>query len=232
MKIVRRAEQLVWHEGAESVKLLHLSDLHVKWKGRSLRHVETAIHQSAPDLIAMTGDYYDTPWGAGPLLDFVKRVAQHCPVYWISGNHDRWFGAGPLRQLRQVGRCYCVDDQAWIYRSRTGRSYELISWAQHRLDSHPPRPGQRRIVLLHNPEHITTERLPGCDLLLAGHLHGAQFIFRQCADGRFFPGNLLYRWCGDRHQVGAATVIVSRGLGDTLPLRFRCPKEMVFVEIR
>ena len=232
MKICLRREKLPWHQGQASLNILHLSDLHLKWKGRSLCQVEPLIAALQPDVIAMTGDYYDTPRGAAVFLAFVERVSRRCPVYWIRGNHDRWLPAKSLQQLRQLPQTFCVDDQACTYRSPGGTLYEIVSWAQH-LSVLPQRnAGQRRIVLLHNPERIAVDRLAGCDLLLAGHLHGAQFIFRRCHDGSFFPGNLLYRWCGDRHEIDATTVIVSKGLGDTLPLRFRCPKEVVFVEIR
>lgn len=53
-------------------------------------------------------------------------------------------------------------------------------------------------------------RRAGFDLVLAGHLHGGQLV---------------------RFELGPTTLIVSRGAGDSLPLRWRCPREVVLCEI-
>jgi predicted MPP superfamily phosphohydrolase len=233
MKISLRCEQIRWRQGMENLKLLHLSDLHVKWNGRVLWQIEKEITQITPDVIVMTGDYHDTPRGAAHFHDFVERISGLHPVCWISGNHDRWFGDRHEKRLLEIKNAHFVDDASWVFTSSAGHRYRFLSWSLHSAGVHQTMdPDERRIVLLHNPEEIVAEHLAGCDLLLAGHLHGGQFILHECTDGSFFPGNLLYHWCCDRREVGNTSVIVSKGLGDTLPLRFRCPKELVCVEIQ
>lgn len=231
MKITIRRERLTWHEGKEKLRLMHLSDFHLKWMGRRIPRIEAAIAEEKPDLVVMTGDYWDTPRGGRLFAAFLERVAAVVPVCWILGNHDRWFGSGLIDKLVQIPAAHCVDNQSAEFMSTRGFRYQLVSWKDHQQSRSSSAEGERRIVLLHNPREITEEHLHSCDMVLAGHLHGGQFILGRSATGDFFPGCLLYRWCGDRYEVQGSTIIVSRGLGDTLPLRFRCPHEVVVIDI-
>lgn len=224
-----RHEALAWFDGEDGLKLLHLSDFHIKGSRRRLDEIERWIATVKPDVIALTGDYFDTVTGANLFVDFLQRVAGGYPVYWVSGNHDRWYGDGPLNRLHQVANAFCIDVKPALWRTKGGAPIRFCSWPCHLVT--PKQVGERRVVLLHNPEEIKEDRLEGCDLLLAGHLHGGQFVLWRNAMGDLFPGRLLYRWCCERRDLAETTVIVSKGLGDTLPMRFRCPHEVVVVSI-
>ena len=69
-------------------------------------------------------------------------------------------------------------------------------------------------------------RQRGYDLVLAGHLHGCQIVAFEYQD-RLFPGALFYPYCYLSHQQGATRLIVSRGVSDLVPIRWRCPREVV-----
>lgn len=84
---------------------------------------------------------------------------------------------------------------------------------------------------MHNPEKINDKELANIQVILAGHLHGGQFIFFKTKKKENFPGCLLYKHCSDRKQIHNTTIIVSKGLGDTFPFRLNCPKEMVKILI-
>jgi hypothetical protein len=45
--------------------------------------------------------------------------------------------------------------------------------------------------------------------------------------GRLYPAAWFYRWHGLRFAEGGAVLLVSRGAGDTLPVRFNCPREVI-----
>jgi predicted MPP superfamily phosphohydrolase len=49
--------------------------------------------------------------------------------------------------------------------------------------------------------------------------------------GRLYPGAFLYRWNGLRFHENGSTLVVSRGVRDTLPLRWNCPREVILVEV-
>ena len=226
-----RNERVFWHKGAERLRLMQLSDFHCKGFGGRLLEVEAIIADEKPDVILMTGDYYDTPGGARLFVEFLERISDSVPVYWVEGNHDRWFGRGWVRQLAEVKTALCVDDQERMFVSKRGFCYRFVSW-RHWLEGGASKSSLvRQIMLVHNPEEMCSDRLDGCDLVLAGHLHGGQFVLGKTRNRSYFPGSLLYRWCGDRYDLDDTTIIVSRGLGDTLPIRFRCPHEVVIVEV-
>ena len=49
--------------------------------------------------------------------------------------------------------------------------------------------------------------------------------------GLLYPGALLYRYNGLRFARERTTMLVSRGVHDTLPLRWNCPREVLLVEV-
>jgi predicted MPP superfamily phosphohydrolase len=66
--------------------------------------------------------------------------------------------------------------------------------------------------------------------VLAGHLHGGQCVLAT-RRGRLYPAAWIYRWHGLRFEEAGAVMLVSRGVGDTLPVRFNCPREVILCEI-
>lgn len=84
------------------MKLMHLSDLHLgkRVNGFSMiadqRHVLEQILELAgeakPDAALLCGDIYDKTVPSAEAVElfdeFLSRLAEHCPVYLISGNHD------------------------------------------------------------------------------------------------------------------------------------------------
>ena len=224
MKPVIRRERLCWHGGRENLKIAHLSDLHVKWSRARLDHLAGRLREENPGLVLLTGDYYDTAKGARLVGEFLQDIAARYPVYWITGNHDHWHGPKLLRLLQNAPGALQVDDGVHDFESAAGFRYQILSWHTLTRIPSPPPPAEenaRRIVLLHNPEDLGRAPTFHGDLLLAGHLHGGQFVLWHTRHGHAFPANLLYRWCCPRVDLEHGTVIISSGLGDTVPLRFR-----------
>jgi predicted MPP superfamily phosphohydrolase len=92
-------------------------------------------------------------------------------------------------------------------------------------------PVRNAIVLIHNPRPIIEALVVMPVLILAGHLHGGQWVLWKDAKGAGWPPAMFYPWCGDRWALQEGHLIVSRGLGDTFPMRIRCPREMVIIDI-
>jgi hypothetical protein len=85
------------------------------------------------------------------------------------------------------------------------------------------------IAVLHEP--VSPEKLKHrCHLAFAGHLHGCQFVFWQHGND-LYPGKLFYRNNFIERRIGRFAYFISRGLGDTLPIRFNCPREIVRVVV-
>jgi len=225
MNIQLREETLAWHKGQESLTLLHISDIHVRFSKGILEKLKAIILQHHPDLIIFTGDYFDIPRGAHLFRDFLCTISLSYKIVFIRGNHDFVYGSRIANLLIGIPNCHCVESSVYTFISRNGFVYNITSWEQrHRLKQQT---AEKNIVLIHNPEKLKENEMEGIDLILAGHLHGGQFILFSTAASNHFPGCLLYKHCTDRKQLTSTTLIVSKGLGDTFPLRFNCAKEVI-----
>ena len=218
--------------GRERIRIAHLSDLHLWFGDRKLRVIEQAVAAWQPDVLALTGDYADTPMGRRLMIDWLRQMAGIRPVCWVAGNHDHWGGGSFIQKLETLSHAHAIDrTDAWI-QGNGGSRYRFTSLTRAGGVSATATTREPTIVLLHDPASIRRENLPvGADcLLLAGHLHGGQITLWRDRDGRPQPASSCYRWLVDRATIGGTTLIVSRGLGDTLPVRFRAPKEIVMID--
>lgn len=229
MEIVKRNEKLNLFDGKENLSIFHISDIHLRYATVKLEKIESIIVLNKPDLIILTGDYYDLPKGAYNFRAFLCEISKTNTVIFIKGNHDTIYGTKISNLLLDIPNCFSVENELYKYESKQGYFYNITSWCnRHNL---PKNKTAKNIVLIHNPEKINTKELSNIQLMLAGHLHGGQFIFFKTKNGSNFPGCILYKHCADRKQIINTTLIVSKGLGDTFPFRINCPKEIVNITI-
>ncbi|MFT5778439.1 MAG: putative MPP superfamily phosphohydrolase [Crocinitomicaceae bacterium] len=228
MNIETRKEIVQIHNGKESLKIFHLSDLHFRFSKKVSSLISISVRNELPDIILMTGDYFDIPKGYRVLAELVKEISSICPVVFIKGNHDNLYGQKFLAELGELENCSYLNDQTFQFKSKRGFDYTIYP---SNVKVEKPKAETTNILLLHNPEKIKSIRLENISLILSGHLHGGQFIFWKSNSGHYYPGSFLYKYCVDRKTIGETILIVSKGLGDTLPMRFRCPKEIIEIQI-
>ena len=228
MRISTREEKVSLFHGREQLSILHISDVHVWFSRRVLEELKRIIFKSAPDLIILTGDYYDTPKGARLFKAFMSEVADFFTIVFIKGNHDTLWGKKVFDQLLGIPNCFYVEDDPYSFVSPRGNKYNIGTWKHQSMFE--DKRHEKNIVLIHNPEKLNILGLKYIDLVLAGHLHGGQFIFFTSNQSQY-PGSLLYKYCTDRRQINDTTLIVSKGIGDTFPFRINCPKEVVRITI-
>jgi predicted MPP superfamily phosphohydrolase len=229
MPILLRQETLDFYNGREALIVLHFSDIHTWFSAELLEKLKAIIFENDPELLLFTGDYFDIPKGAHLFRDFLCEVSPAYPIAFIRGNHDFLYGPRIADLLLGIPNCNCVESDVYSFTSRKGFPYKITSWNnRRRLKNHT---AEKNIVLIHNPEKLKENEMEGIDLILAGHLHGGQFILFKTATNAHFPGSLFYRYCTDRKQLKDTTVIISKGLGDTFPFRLNCPKEIVKIRI-
>jgi predicted MPP superfamily phosphohydrolase len=219
-------------DAASRLRIAHLSDFHLWFSDRTLREIEPVLAEWQPDVLALTGDYADTFRGHRLAIDWIGRMAATYPLCWVAGNHDRWLGPSFVRKLEALSHAHSIDRRDAVLSGKAGGRYRFTAW---------PRVGRLElsgggsepvVVLLHNPAELDAARMPTdrrC-LVLAGHLHGGQINLWHDRRGRPQPASWCFRWLVDRGQVGATPLIVSRGLGDLLPIRIKAPREIVIVD--
>ncbi|RTQ50224.1 hypothetical protein EJV47_11375 [Hymenobacter gummosus] len=224
-----RREQYRSNAPHAPLRLLYLSDLHFTARSDALAARIAALGAAeAPQLILLGGDYADTPGGRRPLARLVAELARLAPTLAVAGNHDRWLGLGAIRAA--------ITDAGGQWLEGQRRQLQLGGLRLHLDGNLPPEPGalarqagQLRLLCAHRPPNLARLH-PHYDLILAGHLHGGQVVLWQ-RGAQLFPGRWLYRWNGLRYARGGCRLLVSRGLGDTLPLRLGCPRELLSVAL-
>lgn len=216
--LVRR--ERVAHIGVRK-RVLFASDLHLRKQGP--RHIVDGLVEIAarecPDLMLLGGDLIDSRNGLEPLQSLVRSLSCVAPVCAVSGNHDRWIGAARVRAAVLGGGGHWLEDRPWFLAS---------DCAVYGSSKQPVQSAAYHLLCTHHPCASTRGR--HFDLTLSGHFHGGQFVFYQ-RNGRLYPGAFLYRWNGLRFDRDGRTLLISRGVQDTLPVRWNCPREVLLVDI-
>jgi predicted MPP superfamily phosphohydrolase len=222
-----RRERLHVDRAGEGASLLYASDLHL---GRDdhARAAELAelCARHRPDAVLLGGDLVDAPRGHELLAALVEDLARVAPVLAVPGNHDHFWGVSRVEEAVEAGGGVWVE-RAVVRIPTRGGAIAIAGRAQALAVAD----GCARVLCGHDPAVLDEPATLAADLVLAGHLHGGQVVLAERAE-RLFPGALFYRYCGLRFVRGATTMLVSRGAHDTIPLRFRCPREVLLVELR
>lgn len=206
----------------DAYRLLYISDIHLR-RGRSerlCRQVFESVLHTRPDAVLLGGDLADGRSELGFLTGLVRRMVASAPVLAMGGNHDRHVGIDRVRDAVEEG------GGRWIHADVAQLTHGSRVIAVSGPEAGPLTDGDVRILCAHNPRIWRTSRHRGYDLVLAGHLHGCQFVAFQYRD-HLFPGAFFYPWCCLSHQYGRSRLIVSRGVSDLIPIRWRCPREVV-----
>jgi uncharacterized protein len=202
-------------------RILFASDLHLR--KTASRHIVDGmleiVSRERPDVILLGGDLVDWSTALETLREFVSDMTTIAPVAAIAGNHDRWIGQSRVRKAVIDGGGH------WLADSPLRWAPDAVAYG---TTEQPRLPGQCQVLCAHHPPAAAVRH--GFDLILSGHLHGGQFVFFE-RGGRLYPGAFLYRWNGLRFHENGSTLVVSRGVRDTLPLRWNCPREVILVEV-
>ncbi len=235
----------------DSVRIVHLSDLHNREFGENNHRLLEKVAELEPDLIFVTGDSVTR---SDPerlvTLELLSALTRLAPVYVSMGNHeeayDQRYGTDLYTMYGQTG--VTVLDKEYVDITikgqplRVGGVYGFCDPAsgptpeQQFLQRFQDTP-QYTLLLCHRPvswmERGALETWQ-VDSVYAGHAHGGQirlpFIGATVApDQGFFPGwveGVTYA------QDGQRALVVSRGLGSSVfaPRIFNDP-ELVVVDI-
>ncbi len=206
----------------DACRLMYISDIHLRY-GRSdmlSRQVLDCVSGCAADAVLLGGDLLDGASELSKLRQLIGKLCDLAPVLAIGGNHDHAVGIDRVRDAvtRAGGH--------WIHGSSLRFSHGSRVIAVSGPNAGPGAAGDVRILCAHDPRIWKRSRQEGYDLVLAGHLHGCQLVAFQYRD-RLFPGAFFYRNCFLSHQYGSTRLVVSRGVSDLVPIRWRCPREVV-----
>lgn len=210
-------------------RLLYISDLH--YHRISRRRVDQHIRQIKdidPHLLLLGGDYIDTPFGLPNLRHLLTSLGS-IPRYAIGGNHDAPWLSSVRQTIESTGTTWIHNDSTII---QLGAATIRIDGTRPaspspRLLTQTGAPADLSILNLHHP--INVEPLAHrYNLIFAGHLHGGQIILWQTPKG-LYPVKWRYKWNILDKTYGPCYYILSKGLGDTFPIRYNCRRDAILV---
>jgi predicted MPP superfamily phosphohydrolase len=86
------------------------------------------------------------------------------------------------------------------------------------------------LALIHEPELAFEAGEHGADLILAGHTHGGQVRLPLVGAPYTLRGDERLGIAAGFQRIGEALLHITAGLGHTIPLRVRCPPEVVWLD--
>lgn len=235
-----------WPADAAPVRVALLSDMHVgspATDAARLSRVVAQVNALRPDLVLIAGDFVagrDLAQGrvyADVLAPPLAGLRAPLGVVAVLGNHDHWTAPTHIAGvLRRAGITVLANDAV-------ARGPLAIVGIDDGFSGHADIPralaaarplAGARVVLTHTPD--TAKLLPSGSgaLLLAGHTHCGQAVLPligPVADHLY--GRALY---DPRYRCGAIRdpdrlVIVTGGIGGSLPLRYGVPPDVWLLTI-
>ncbi|MBU8906826.1 metallophosphoesterase [Desertibacillus haloalkaliphilus] len=229
--------------------IVQLSDLHSKSFGDNQRTLVKKVKAEQPDLIVFTGDLVDSrTYHEDRSLTLMQQLVEVAPVYYVTGNHE-WrsghfdlleqklieAGVGVLRdssielskgneQIQLVG----IDDPARTH----GQDDEMVDQTITEALADGRGETDYKVLLSHRPELLSLYSQFDIDLVFSGHAHGGQFRI-PLIGGLVAPNQGLFpTYDSGKHTLGETTMIVNRGLGNSIiPVRLFNRPEIVVVTL-
>jgi hypothetical protein len=226
-----REESLPWFSARQDpYRILYASDLHLTvgnaWKLTS--QLAQAAYEAKPHLVLLGGDLVDQVQALPGLTECVRALSAFAPLASVGGNHDGALGMAKV--------CKAVEKGGGLWLGRESYSFQ-VGDKKVRVDGFLKPTEERasaradaRILCSHFPDPFPRAARRGYRLVLAGHLHGCQFVFWR-RQGKLYPGAWFYRWNGLRFQDGHCSLVMSRGVSDSFPLRWDCPREVLLCKV-
>lgn len=231
-------------ESFDGFKIVQLSDLHGAEFGEDGMGLVEKVKELEPDIIALTGDFVTDEGDLAAVEKLAARLVKLCPVYFISGNHE--FGSGLAVKVRNIleraGVKYLSNEYLTISRGEDeillGGVEDPLAYAdmlspdELAQKMNDAAPDAFKILLGHRNYWMTEYPELPVDLIFCGHAHGGLIRIPGVGgligtDRRLFPD-----FDAGEYNNGRYTLIVSRGLGNSVPIPrvFNRP-EIVCVEL-
>ncbi len=220
------------------LRLVHLSDLHIRRLHAYYRKVARMVAELEPDAIFITGDFLERRRNLNAVHEFLAMLDAPHGVFAVQGNWEYWArveGENLRSAFARRGTTLLINERhdlevRGVPLSILGLDYPSSADALEKLQAEAD--SARVNLLLSHVPAFDHDRLDGrIDLLLAGHTHGGQV--RLPLIHPFYLPRFSDPFVSGLYHVGPGTPLyVSRGVGTSLfPVRFLCPPEITLLEI-
>lgn len=236
----------------DGFKIVHLSDLHNTEFGNDNEKLLKIIKEQKPDAVFVTGDTIDGFYTNIQIpIELFKEILKICDVYFVVGNHESRVNINIYTEfidtLTEIGVIVLKDSCALIekgeekiqviglndaseYKADYNSDYTVkITETINNLDDE----SFFSILLSHHPELFPEYKNTDIDLVFSGHAHGGQFRL-PFIGGIIAPEQGLFpEFDAGVFNENNTTMIVSRGLGNSIiPVRINNSPEVVVVALK
>lgn len=179
-------EQITVHstrlpQNFDGFKIMHLADLHGQYFGKNQSDLLKKINNFKPDLIAVTGDLFDSSYDDEASFSLIEQLSDY-PVYFVTGNHEAWESNFKQLEARliQMGVRLLQNEHETL--EINGQSIELVGIDDPdfgssvdnnlRIALQGSDSNKFKLLLSHRPEAFENYVESEIDLVLSGHAHG------------------------------------------------------------
>ncbi|SET61313.1 hypothetical protein SAMN05660297_02926 [Natronincola peptidivorans] len=232
-------------------RIVHISDLHNKKFGKNQEGLLKKVEAASPDIIVVTGDLIDRrKYDLETAMEFIDGAMKIAPIYYVSGNHEAWSGEYENISQRLQNSDVQILDDTKVNLIKDGAMIEILGLSDpdfltssymestntSKLEEHLAGLADDsvfQILLSHRPELFDLYADENIDIIFSGHAHGGQFRI-PFIGGLVAPEQGLFpKYTSGVHIQKQSTMIVSRGLGNSIiPVRIFNRPEIVVVTLQ
>lgn len=220
----------------EPLRVLHLTDLHIRTRGPWLDQLCAALQATTPpDIVALTGDVITRGYTEDALDQLLAALPPaRLGRFAVLGNWEYWCGARPGAWHDRLGAfgvtVLCNEAQAagplWV--AGTDDALAGVPEIEGLIQARGERPC---LMLTHSPALFDEIARPEVAVTLAGHSHAGQV--RLPLLGAAWVPMGTGRYIGGWYQHRGAWLYVSRGIGWSIaPVRMWCPPELAIIALQ
>ena len=242
----------------ENFKIAQISDIHLGafYSLDRLKRILNRIVEAKPDLLAITGDIFDS---VDINDEAIKLVDSYCDkfkygIYYCHGNHEHHRGIKPIEEgLSKTKIHYLINSSIQVEKFPLyiiGVDYPMGAPVMHSKNPQEQENFNKRkhdfleqaiknvpkdeiyILLAHHPEFIDDAAEFNIQLTLTGHTHGSQFGFFGIP---LFPMFKYTRGMFEHTGKDGKTNCygyVHVGNGSWFPFRLGCPPEIAYFTLK
>ena len=210
--------------------IVQLSDIHRGSVSRKhLERLVTKTNALTPDLVLITGDLLD-PAGRLSAESIAPLNELKPPVYWITGNHERYAGLDTVMAMLKTTPVVSLRNEAvevdgiQLIGIDDSEDRQQVSRV---LPSIPVDPNAFTILMYHQPEGFDAAAKAGVDLMLSGHTH----------NGQIWPFNWVVRsrfqYLKGLHTIDGMQLYISTGSGTWgPPMRLGSRNQITLIHLK